>query len=58
MLEGKRKYTVTLMFVATSIALVVFKQIPANDWLQYTSYVILAYMGGNVGEHFMKRGKK
>jgi len=57
MIEGKRKYTITIAFLVTSIGLVIFKQIPATDWLQYTSYVILAYFGGNVGEHFTKTKK-
>lgn len=57
MTEGKRKYTITLIFLVTAVGLVVTKQIPGDDWLQYTTYVIMGFFGGNIGEHIIKNKK-
>lgn len=57
MIEGKRKYTITLIFVATACALVIFKGLNPEEWIKYTAYVVLGYFGGNSAEHLIKSKK-
>ena len=55
MIEGRRKWSITVLYLLICVGLVVWEKIPGADFLQYTSYVILAYMGGNLGEWIAKR---
>jgi len=55
MLEGNRKFLITLIYLIICSVLVATKLIPGNDFISYTSYVIMIYMGGNIGEWVAKR---
>ena len=55
--EGSRKYYVVLIYLAVTIGLMFFKKITPDLWMEYSSYIVLAYMGGNVGEWIAKRGQ-
>lgn len=56
MIAGSRKYTLALIYLLVSVGLVLAGKADGSAWLQQTTIVLLAYMGGNSAEHWAKRG--
>jgi len=50
-LNGFRKWSLAIIYLAVSVALLVTGQIGSVDWMKYTSEVIAAFMATNIGEH-------
>ena len=56
LLRRNRKYTVFwAAFLFANFALVIDK-LSGDQWVTFVGMVFSAYMVGNVGEHFAKRG--
>ena len=56
--EGNRKFTIAVLYFTLTTLMIIAKLVPGTGWIEYSSYVALAYFGGNVGEWFAKKVPK
>jgi uncharacterized membrane protein len=49
-LIGSRKFLMVLFFLVTAVYLLVTKQVPAADWLDNMSKVMISFLGANILE--------
>lgn len=55
---GNRKFFMVALFLMVAVYLLLDKRVPAQDWLDNVSEVMVAFLGANIGEHLMEVGKK
>jgi hypothetical protein len=56
--EGNRKFTIAILYFTLTTLMIIANLVPGVNWIEYSSYVALAYFGGNVGEWFAKKEAK
>lgn len=52
--RGLRKYSIVAFYTIASMAMLIFKVEHSLEWTQATSLLIIAYLGANTGEHYVK----
>ena len=57
-LNGFRKWSMAIIFLAVAVVLLVFEQVPSVDWMDNVSEVMVAFMATNVGEHILNVTKE
>ena len=52
-LSGFRKFTMAIIFILVSLALLAMKFITGSEFISTTRDVVVAFMATNVGEHII-----
>ncbi len=55
-LRRDRKYKAFLIVFFIASLMLAFGKLTGDHWVYITGVVFVGYMGGNIGEHFSKRG--
>mgnify|MGYP001121422621 CR=1 FL=1 len=58
LLRQNRKFRAFLLVFFVSSLFLVLQHIDGEQWVTVVGFIYLAYMGGNVGEHWAKKETK